>query len=65
MNFTYFFFPENRFCHFMQIVSNGDNLHEISNPVSGENKENIINLLSAELDQKVVKIKQADFATCC
>ena len=26
-------FPENRFRHFMQIVSNGDNLHEMSNPV--------------------------------
>ena len=34
----------------MQIVSNGDNLHEMSNPVVWENiyKENIINLLSAE-----------------
>ena len=26
-------FPENRFQHFIQLVSNGDNLHEISNPV--------------------------------
>ena len=31
----------------MQIVSNGDNLHEMSNPVLWENKKNI-NLLSAE-----------------
>ena len=32
----FLFFPENRFWHFMQIVSNGDNLHEISNPVFWE-----------------------------
>ena len=25
----------------MQIVSKGDNLHEMSNPVSGKNKKNI------------------------
>ena len=31
----YFFllFPENRLCYFMQIVSLGDNLHEITNPI--------------------------------
>ena len=28
------FFPENIIWHVMQIVSNGDNLHEMSNPVS-------------------------------
>ena len=26
----------------MQIVSNGDNLHEMSNPVSGKNKKHIL-----------------------
>ena len=41
----------------MQIVSNGDNLHEMSNPVSGINMKNIINLSSAELAQRVVKVK--------
>ena len=35
----FFFFPENRIRHFMQIVSNGDNLHEKSNPVFWENKK--------------------------
>ena len=29
-------FPENMFSHFMQIVSTGDNLHEMSNPLPGE-----------------------------
>ena len=34
----------------MQIFSNGDNLHEMSKPVSGEkNKKNNTNLLSAEI----------------
>ena len=31
MIFFLFFFPENRICHFMQIVSTGDNLHEMLN----------------------------------
>ena len=38
----------------MQIVSNGDNWHEISKHVFWEN---IINLSTAELAQKMVKIK--------
>ena len=29
----FLFFPENRIWHFMQIVSTGDNLHGMSNPV--------------------------------
>ena len=41
----------------MQIVSIGDNLHEMSNPVSGKKYENVINLSSAELAQRVVKVK--------
>ena len=32
----FLFFPENRIWHFMQIVSVGDNLHEMSNPVFWE-----------------------------
>ena len=32
----FLFFPENRIWHFMQIVSLGDNLHEMSYPVLGE-----------------------------
>ena len=31
--FFFFFLPENRICQFMQIVSIGDNLHEMSKPV--------------------------------
>ena len=42
----------------MQIVSNGDNLHEISNPVFwGKKEKNIINLSSAEFALRVVKVK--------
>ena len=34
--------PETRLCHFMQIVSVGDILHELSKPVfSGIKRENI------------------------
>ena len=42
----------------MQIVSSGDNLHDMSKPISGKNKKNIVNLSSAELAQKVVKVNQ-------
>ena len=37
-----------RIRHFMQIVSIGDNLHEMSNPVSWEYMKNITNLSFAE-----------------
>ena len=37
----FLFFPESRIWHFMQIVSNGDNLHEMSNLFSGKNTKNI------------------------
>ena len=46
----------------MQIVSSGDNLHEMSNPVFWKklekNKKKITNLPSAELAQRVIKTKQ-------
>ena len=36
MIFFLFFFLENRIWHFMQIVSIGDNLHEVSEPIFKE-----------------------------
>ena len=45
----------------MQIVSNGDNLHEMSNPVFWKKiRKNIISLLSAELVKGVIKVKGID-----
>ena len=41
----------------MQIVSNGYNLHEMSNPDVWETKKNIINLSSAKHSQRV-KVKE-------
>ena len=59
--FKFFFiiiiFPENRFWHFMQIVSSGDRLHEISKPFfffEKKNKKNIIKLSSAECAYRMV-----------
>ena len=49
----FFFFQENSLSLFKQIGSNGDNLHEVSNPVFWGN---IINLSSAELAKKRVKV---------
>ena len=40
----------------MQIVSNGDNLHEMPNPVFWENKKNI-SLSFAEFAHRMVKAK--------
>ena len=42
----------------MKIVSNGDNLHEMSNPVLGKKKKNITALSSAELAKRVVKVNE-------
>ena len=46
----------------MQIVSLGDNLHELSNPVflGQENKKNIIYVSYAELAQRVVELNSED-----
>ena len=45
----------------MQIVSNGDNLHDKSSPVFWKKKgKYIINLSSAELAQRVVKVEKLD-----
>ena len=51
-------FPWKQVCHFLQIVSIEDNLHEMSYLFCGKNKGNIINLSSAKLAQRMVKIKQ-------
>ena len=40
----------------MQIVSLGNNLHEMSEPIFSENYENVISLSSAESFQRVVAI---------
>ena len=54
-------FLGNGIWHSMQMVSYGNYLHEMSNPVSWANKKNIINLSSAEFAQKVVKVNTYQF----
>ena len=49
----------------MQIVSSGDDLHEMLNPVFWKNKKNIIILSSAVLAKRVVKIKQNHPSSNC
>ena len=56
------FSPGYRIWYIMQIISNGDNLHEMSNPDLWQTKEHIINMLSAKYSQRVVKVKQNDGA---
>ena len=41
----------------MQVVSAGDNLHEMSKPIFWEKYENISSLSSAELAQRVLRVK--------
>ena len=40
--YLFYFSQRNNIWHFMQSVSVRDNLHEMSNPVSWENKKNIL-----------------------
>ena len=54
-----FCFLENIIRYFMQIVSLGDNLHEISNPISGKDSKNV-NLPSAETAQRMQKVDSSD-----
>ena len=45
--FFFLFFPENKIWHFVQIVSNGDNLHEMLDPglwEKGKKKSSIYRL---------------------
>ena len=44
----------------MQIVSFGDNLHEMEKLILWESKKNIINLSSAEFAQRAVKVNKLD-----
>ena len=50
LNSFSYYFPENGIRNFTRIV--GDNLHEMTNPIFGENKKDIINLSSAEIAQR-------------
>ena len=56
------FFSENRLRHLMQVISLGDNLHEMSKPLFfffffDNIRKTITSLSSAELAKKVVKVK--------
>ena len=50
-------FPRKQDLTFHANCLQGDNLHEMSDPVYAKNKKNIINLSSAENAQRVVKVK--------
>ena len=52
------FIPGFRIWDLKQIVSNGDNLHEMLNPDLLENMKNITNLSSAKYSQRVVNVKE-------
>ena len=57
-NWWYFsyFSQKTGFWHFMQIVSSGDNLHEMSNPVSGKNKKNISKCSQLKILPRVLSV---------
>ena len=60
-------FPENRICHFMQIVSSGDNLHEMSKPFSEKSKKKYFIMLSSKFYQecKALTSKFGSMRTIC
>ena len=64
-HFEIFFliFPRKQDLTFHANCLQGDNLHEMSDPVYVKNKKNIINLSSAENAQRVVKVKLYLFAS--
>ena len=45
----------------MQIVSNGNNLYEMSNSDFWDNKISITNLSSSEIAKRVVNVKKLNF----
>ena len=57
----FLFFPENRMWQFMQIVSSGDNLHELSNPkilFSGKKKQNISKCCLLKFFPRMLSVKK-------
>ena len=55
--FIFFFFPDNRLDISLKLSPTETFYHEMSNPVSCENKKNIIIWSSAELVKRVLKVK--------
>ena len=58
---TIFFllFPQNRIWQFMQIVTNGNNLHEMSKPFFWENKKNISKYRLLKISHRNLSIKES------
>ena len=57
LKYFLFYFPDNRICRIMQIVSLGDNLHDMSIPIFwGKTQKSIINLSSSEFVHSVPSI---------
>ena len=52
----FLFFTENGIQHFKQIVSNEDNLHEMSNLISWENKKNISKCCLLKISDRVLSV---------
>ena len=55
--FVFLFFLENRFWRFVQIVSIGDNLHEMSNLFSRENKKTFQHVVCWKFLPRVLSVK--------
>ena len=55
----FYFFPESRIWYFMQIVSVGDNMHDMSKPAVWEKYEKYYNMMSAaKILSRVLRVKQ-------
>ena len=54
---SFFFFQENRIWHFMQILSNWDNLHEMSNLVSWEKFHLIVSWMRVRLETRRSRVR--------
>ena len=47
----------------MKIAFLGDNLHEMSNPISVKQKENIIQFSSAQFSHRMARLKTCHYIT--
>ena len=55
MKYFFLFFTVIRFLHFRQIISNGENMHEMLINSTKNKKKNMVSLSSAELTKSVVE----------
>ena len=55
---VFFLFPGNWFGHFMKVVFEAENLHEMSKPISWKNKKNILKCRQMKILHRMLNVNQ-------